>query len=404
MSTKKIRVAHIITKLELGGAQQNTLYTIEHLPRDKYEVILISGCGGILDEEAKKIPQTKVYFVPELVREISPFYDFVAFLRLLRLLRLLRPDIIHTHSSKAGILARWASCFCNLINHFTISPFHHFTIIIHTFHGFGFNSYLKFPLKEIFIFLEQITALISTKLIAVSEENIKKGTGYFIGNKNKYVLIRSGIKIDQFKEGSRPLRAELLEKMRKEFRIQPEEKVVTMITPFKPQKAPLDFVRTAKYVKEKTPNVKFLLVGDGELRENLESVICNLQLSGSVLLPGWRRDIPEILAITDIFVLTSLWEGLPRTILEAMSSGKPVVATAVDGNREIVKNGITGFLVPPKEPQKIAEKVIFLLANQEIARKMGNEGKKIINTSFDIDCMVNQLDQLYNSLSVRIRK
>jgi len=390
---KKIKVAHIITKLELGGAQQNTLYTVEHLPRDKYEVILISGCGGILDEEAKKIPQTKVYFIPELIREVNPFYDFLAFWRLFRLLRLLRPDIAHTHSSKAGIFGRWAAWLCNLEFRIKNSEFR--TKINHTFHGFGFNPYQKFPIREFFIFLEQFTALISTKLIAVSEENIKKGIGYFIGNKDKYVLIRSGIKIDQFRS-SAPLR--VLPEKKKELGIQPEEKVVTMIAPFKPQKAPLDFVRMAKYVKEKVPNVKFLLVGDGELRNNLEFGIRNLELKNEIILPGWRRDIPEILAITDIFVLTSLWEGLPRTILEAMASGKPVVATAVDGNREIVQDGLTGFLVSPKEPEKMAEKVIFLLRNPDLRKKMEEEGKKIIDTSFDIDHMVIQLDQLYQNL------
>lgn len=392
---KKIKIVHIITKLELGGAQQNTLYTVEHLPRDKYEVILISGCGGILDEEAKKIPQTKIYFVPELVREVNPISDFLAFLRLLRLLRLLRPHIVHTHSSKAGILGRWAVWFNNLISHFTFHISHSIKII-HTFHGFGFNPYQKWLTRKFFILAEQLTTKITDKLIAVSEENIKKGINYSIGSKEKYVLIRSGIKINQFVE----VRINPDEK-KKELNIQPEEKVVTMIAPFKPQKAPLDFVEVAKLVTsyrlQVTSKVKFLLVGDGELRKSLESRVKSLGLKDKVLFLGWRKDIPEILAITDIFVLTSLWEGLPRTIIEAMSSGKPVVATAVDGNREIVKNGITGFLVPPKEPQKIAEKVIFLLTNQGIAQKMGDEGRKIINTSFDIDHMVNQLDQLYQS-------
>mgnify|MGYP001099214476 CR=1 FL=1 len=233
---RKIRVAHIITKLELGGAQQNTLYTIEHLPRDKYEVILISGCGGILDEEAKTIPDIKLYFIPSLVREVNPFCDLCAFFALWRILRLLRPHIVHTHSSKAGILGRWAAWF----SRYPISDIR-YPIIIHTFHGFGFNPYQKFSIKEIFIFLEQITALISTKLIAVSEENIRKGTGYFIGSKEKYVLIRSGIKIAQYENVQVDP-----EKKKRELGIEPEEKVVTMVSPFKPQKAPFDFVQMAK--------------------------------------------------------------------------------------------------------------------------------------------------------------
>ncbi|HCJ66686.1 MAG TPA: hypothetical protein DHV62_04995 [Elusimicrobia bacterium] len=389
---KKIKVAHIITKLELGGAQQNTLYTVEHLPRDKYEVILISGCGGILEEEAKKIPNTKVYFLPSLIREVNPICDLRAFFAIWRILCFERPDIVHTHSSKAGILARWAAWFARYS-----LPATRYPKIIHTFHGFGFNLYQKWLTMKFFIFLEYITAKITDKLVAVSEENIKTGLENKIGTTEKYILIRSGIKISHFVE----VRINPEEK-KKELGIQPNNLVVTTIAPFKPQKDLSTFIEMAKIVIQSPSNLitkspVFLIVGDGELRNNLQSAICNLQLEKEVILTGWRRDIPEIMRITDIFVLTGLWEGLPRTILEAMVSERPVVATAVDGNREIVKDGVTGFLVPPKEPQKMAEKVIFLLTNREIAKKMGGEGKKIIDTSFDIDQMVNQLDSLYQS-------
>ncbi len=389
---KKIKIAHIITKLELGGAQQNTLYTAEHLPRDRYEVFLISGCGGILDEEAKIIPDTKIYFIPWLVREINPIYDFLALLRLLRLIRLLRPEIIHTHSSKAGILGRWAAYLYN--SELKITKYRPQPIkIIHTFHGFGFNPYQKWINRKFLILIEYFTAKFTDKLIAVSEDNIKTGLGNKIGTREKYILIHSGIKISRYKD----IRTDL-ERTKREFDLQLEEKVVTMIAPFKTQKAPLDFIRVAKYVKEKLPSVKFILVGDGELRTNLQSAIGNRQLEKDIILLGWQRNIPEIMQITDIFVLTSLWEGLPRTILEAMASGKPVVATAVDGNREIVKDGITGFLVPPKEPKMIAEKIVFLLNNSELRKKMGEEGRKTINDSFDIDQMVAQLNQLYQDI------
>jgi len=326
-NNKKIKIAHIITMLELGGAQQNTLYTIEHLSKEKFSCLLISGTGGILYEEAKKL-QVKTCWIRYLIRPIRHLYDLLAFFSIYRVLLKEKPDVVHTHSSKAGILGRWAA-------HFSGVPF-----IIHTFHGFGFNDYQNSVLHKLFVWIEFLTAKITDKLIAVSEENMKTALKKDIGLVSQYELIRSGIKISQFKN----VDISRLAAKKNELKIKPEEKVITTIGPFKTQKNIVDFVKAAKLVSQTVPDTRFIIIGDGPRRtiNDLQSSVERLGLKERVIFTGWRKDIPELLAMSDIFVLTSLWEGLPRSIVEAMVSAKPVVAYAVDGVKEIVNDGVTG--------------------------------------------------------------
>lgn len=372
----KIKVAHIITLLELGGAQENTLYTCEHLDRNKFDVVLICGKGGILDDKTKNI---KTYFVKELIREICPLYDMIAFIKIYRILKKEKPDIVHTHSSKAGILGRWAAWFAGTIK------------IIHTFHGFGFNDEQNYFIRIIYILAEQLTAKITDKLVAVSYENISKGLKNKIGNELQYTMIRSGIKLQDYQINID------VEKKKKEFGIT-NESVVGMIACFKKQKAPLDFIKTAKSVCAEKSDVKFMLVGDGILRKQIESEIKKLNLEKNVILTGWRKDSNKIIKIFDVFVLTSLWEGLPRVIVEAMAAGIPVVATYIDGTKEIVQEGLTGFVVNPHETEKTAERILRLLNNADLRKKFSEEAKKRMQ-EFDIDLMVSQQEKLYLSLT-----
>nr|NIQ17782.1 glycosyltransferase [Candidatus Aenigmarchaeota archaeon] len=323
----KIRVAHIITMLELGGAQQNTIYTVEHLDRDRYEPILISGPGGILDREVGNNPRIRCFFIRHLVRPISPLRDTLALISLYRLLKSKEVGLVHTHSSKAGILGRWAAHFARVPR------------IMHTYHGFGFNDYQNWWVRKLLIWLERVTARVTDKLVAVSGENIKKGLANGIGEEQQYTVIHSGIKNRAFSE----INIDIDEK-RREIGVEKNESVIGMIACFKPQKAPLNFIRLAERVCSIYSRARFVLVGDGELRPKIEKLIAELNLEKQVILTGWRRDIPQLIHIFDVLVLTSIWEGLPRVFLEAWACGKPVVATNVDGAREAIIDGKNGFL------------------------------------------------------------
>lgn len=379
-----IKVVHIITKLELGGAQQNTLHTVSHLDKERFIPILITGSEGLLVDDAKKLG-IEAYFLPSLVREINPVKDITALLDIRRLLLSIKrssqsPIIVHTHSSKAGIIGRWAAYLSGI------------PVIIHTFHGYGFNDYQSLLKKGLFIFLERLTARITTKFIAVSKNNIEKGINAGIFKYDDVELIRSGIDIGEFKDVA-------IDKAKKkqELEIEPDKPLVGMIACFKPQKAPLDFIKAAHIVHQKMPDVRFIVAGDGELRPAMEELINSLGMKDKIKLLGFRRDIPEIMKCLDVFVLTSLWEGLPRVILQAMAAGVPVVATAVDGSSEVVRNGINGFLVKPGDVEGIAEKIIDILQRLQDLKFQISDFKSILD-EFDIDLMVRQQEKLYEEL------
>jgi len=380
---RKYKVAAIITKLELGGAQEIVIYITENLSRDRYSPILISGCGGILDGEVKNNPKIKPFFIPELIREVNPIKDAITLMKIWRFLKSERVDLVHTHSSKAGILGRWAAHFAGVPH------------IFHTYHGFGFNEYQKWWIRKAFIWLERVTARITDRLIVVSSENVKKGMANRIGKEGQYEVIHCATNIKAFSE----IKIDFDQKKR-EFGIDPESPVVAMIACFKPQKAPQDFIFLAHRVSQVLPSTRFLLVGDGELRSKVEELIGRFKLKGKVILTGWRRDVPEIMQIIDVLVLTSLWEGLPIVFAEAMASGKPVVATAVDGAKEAIIEGVNGFLVEPHNIEKFAERIIRLIKDRNLAQKMGSEGRKMVYPTFDFAHMLKRIEALYEKSTI----
>ncbi len=373
-------VCHIITKLELGGAQQNTLFTVSHLDASRFQAVLITGEPGMLDQEARALPGVTVYQVPALVRPLRPWSDLRALASLTVLLLKLKPMIVHTHSSKAGILGRLAAWMARV------------PIIIHSIHGFGLTPYQHPLLRSLLLTMERVAAHVTTQFFAVSEANRQQGVSLGLFPADRCTVIRSGVDLAALRQIRVDVRAK-----KQELGLEPERPVVGMIAPFKPQKAPLDFVRMAELVHHARPDVQFLLVGDGELREAIEAECARLGLSSMVRLAGWRRDIPEILRCLDVFVLTSLWEGLPRVYLEALASGIPVVGTRVDGAPEVVKDGITGFLVEPGDVQALAERVLYLLARPDEARRMGRNGQALPQ-EFDIDEMVRRQECEYGRL------
>ncbi|MEW6542980.1 MAG: glycosyltransferase family 4 protein [Nitrospirota bacterium] len=373
-------VAHILTKLELGGAQQNTLFTVAHLDRARFRPILIAGEPGLLDEEARSLAGVEFHQVPSLVRQINPLLDLRALLALTRLLRRLRPTIVHTHSSKAGILGRWAAKLAGV------------PIIVHTIHGFGFPSSRHPLLRRTLIAAERAAARVTTRFFSVSEANRRQGIELGLFPPDRCTVVRSGVDL----EAIRRTRVDRDGK-RRALGLDPTRPVVGMVAPFKPQKAPRDFVRVAAAVHRARPDAQFILVGDGELRGVVEGEIERLGLSGVVRLLGWRRDVPELMRCLDLFVLTSLWEGLPRVYLEALVSGVPVVGTRVDGAEEVIRDGVNGYLVRPGDTDGIAGSVLRLLADPARAGLMGLQGQSL-SPEFDIREMVRRQEQEYGRL------
>ena len=321
-SNGPVAVAHIITKLELGGAQQNTLFTVSHLDTRRFRPILITGEPGVLDEDARSLTTLEFHRVPTLVRPIRPWGDLLALIELTRLLRRLAPAIVHTHSSKAGILGRLAACLAGI------------PLIVHTIHGYGFTPAQSPPARSALIAMERMVSRFTTRFIAVSEATRRQGIDLGLFSPERCTVIRSGIDLRMFRHTQIDV-----EKKRRELGLMPDSPVIGMIAPLKPQKAPLDYVRLAASIHRVRPDAQFLLIGDGPLRADVEAAVRQQGLGTGFRLLGWRRDIAEILRSLDVFVLTSRWEGLPRVYLEALSSGVPVVGTNVDGAAEVVHDG-----------------------------------------------------------------
>lgn len=382
--TERVTVAHLITKLELGGAQQNTLFTVAHLNQARFRPILIAGGGGLLDQEAKALAGVEFYQVPTLIRQICLWRDFRALLALARLLKELKPVIVHTHSSKAGILGRWAARLAGV------------PIIIHSIHGFGVTPAQPRLIRLGLLALERWTGRFTTRFFAVSEATRRLGIEWNLFTADRCTVIRSGVDLEAIRKTSVDIRAKKIE-----LGLDPAQAVVGMIAPMKPQKAPLDFVRLAALVHRARPEARFVFVGDGELREAMEAEVQRYGLRQVLHLVGWRRDIAEILRCLDVFVLTSRWEGLPRVYLEALASGVPVVGTNVDGASEVVHDGVNGYLVEPGAVQAMAEKVLHLLAHPEEAKRMGRQGVSL-PVEFDIGTMVSRQEDEYERLAATV--
>jgi glycosyltransferase involved in cell wall biosynthesis len=380
-------ICHIITKLEMGGAQKITLRTVAHLDRSKFHPILIVG-GEVaeLDADAIRISGAELYRVRSLVRAIRPLQDIKALFSLTRLLRRIRPVIVHTHSSKAGILGRWAARLAGV------------SVIVHSVHGFGFTPTQHPILKRFLILLERWASGFTQWVFTDSEANRQQGIalGLFTGDQS--AMLPPGIDLHAI----RAVRIDRDDK-RRSLGLDPMRPLIGMVAPFKPQKSPLDFVRVASRVCRQRSDAHFVLVGDGELRQAVEEEIRRLGLVHSITLTGWRRDVPEIMKCLDVFLLTSEWEGLPRVYLEALSCGVPAVGTCVDGAAEVVIDGVNGFLKEPGDIEGLAGRVLWLLNHPEEAKVMGSQGMSL-SEKFDCYEVVRQQEHRYEWLLANMQK
>lgn len=375
---QRINLLYVITKLELGGAQKQLLSLIRHLDQNRYKIFLFTGWDGFLIPETQSLKGLTLKKSRYLVRPINPLKDLLALVEIRRFIKENNIDIVHTHSSKAGILGRLAARLAKT------------RVILHTVHGWSFNDYQPWFLRWFFIALERFVARFTDRIIVVSNFDKHRGLNNRIGVDGRYELIRYGIDFDEF--GLRK------KNIRNEFKINSNDLVVGMIACFKPQKSPQDFVRLASLVSKTTLPLKFILVGDGVLRKKIEKLVCKFNLQKQVILTGWRKDIPEILSTLDIFVLTSLWEGLPICVLEAMASSKPVISTNTGGIEEVIAEGKSGFLASPGDLNKMAEKLVILLKDSNLRLRMGSDAKGSLDSDFNSAHMIMHSQNLYDRL------
>ncbi len=367
--TRRPRVAHVITRLIVGGAQENTLASVvEHRRRGRFASDLI--LGPTLGPEGSLVSEARTCGV-------NPLMDAIALLSLVRVFRRGQYDVVHTHSSKAGILARLAARIARV------------PVVVHTVHGWGFNDRQRPLVRNAYVSLERWWARFTDALITVTPRDAERGLSIGIGQPGLYTTIRSGIDIARF-GASRQRR----EAVRAELGLAKSDRVVISVMRLTPQKAPLDLIDAVARLVRDVPDARVVIVGDGPLRNAVETRRRELGLGKRLILTGIRRDVPELLSAADVLALSSLWEGLPRVIPQAMAAGLPVVATAIDGSAEAIVHGETGILVPPRDPAALGAALAALLRDPERARAMGEAGRARV-VEFDMYRMVDAIEALY---------
>lgn len=379
----KVRVLQAITRLIVGGAQELAMFTAASLDPARYETGMLSGPqtgpeGEIISEvRSRGIPLT---ILPELVREVNPVKDLLALVKLTRFMRQGRYHVVHTHSSKAGILGRVAARLAGI------------PVVVHTVHGWGFYDGQHPAMRALYIALEKLADRCCDRLVVVSRLNADKGLAVGISRPEKYVTIHASIDVDRYAHPTTDPAA-----VRAALGIPAGVPVVGTVGRLSPQKAPLDWMQAAAVVAQAIPEARFVYVGDGPLRPQVESLVAELGLADRVILAGLRRDVPDLLGILDVFALSSRWEGLPLVIPQAMAAGVPVVCTRVDGTEEAIADGVTGLLVPPAQPRALGESIVSLLQDPARARHIALAGRRRAE-DFDVREMVSATDRLYREL------
>jgi glycosyltransferase involved in cell wall biosynthesis len=379
-----IRVVHVITRLIVGGAQENTLLSCARIDRDRFPSTIVVGPqtgseGALFDEaRAESVP---VVIEPTLVRELHPLYDPIVVARLVAHFRRLRADIVHTHTAKAGIVGRIAARLAG-VRH-----------VVHTVHGWPFSSHRSGPARTFYVWADRVCAPLTDKMVVVADQDRREGLAYGIGRPDQYMLVRSGIEIERYAAGRLTREA-----TRHALGFGADDFVFGYVGRLSPQKSPLDLVAAFAPVARAHPQARLLVVGDGPLRADFEAALERLGVRERVLLLGVRRDVPALLGACDAFVLSSIYEGLPRVVPQAMALALPVVATACNGTPEAVWEGETGFLTPPGDPAAMSRGMMQLIADPARARAMGAAGARRV-TEFSAAHMVAQLAALYAELT-----
>jgi len=379
---RRTRVVRIIARLNIGGpAIHVILLTAKLRTISGYETVLVKGTEGAGEGDmldlAADFGVTPV-LVPSLGREIRWWDDLVAFWKILRLIRRERPDIVHTHTAKAGLLGRAAAWLAGV------------PLIVHTFHGHVFRGYFAPARTRIFIEIERWLARRTHRLVAVSERVRREILALGIGTADRFAVIPLGLDLQRFVEcdpSRGALRAEL-----GLGRTVPLVGIVARLVPIKRHDIFLDAVAE---VARQHPASRFLIVGDGECRGILESRVDALGLQDRVSFLGWRRDLERIYADLDVAVLTSDNEGSPVSLIEAMASGVAVVGPSVGGVPDVIDAGTTGILVPAGDAAAFADAIATLLTDPERRRKMGAAARERALRLYGVDRLVGDIVALY---------
>lgn len=375
------RVLHVITRLDRGGSAENTLLCAAHL-RAYETVVAVGPTQGERSPTEALARQQGVEFVevPQLVRPLRPVADLRALWQLWRLMRRGRYDLVHTHTSKAGLLGRVAAYLARV------------PCRVHTAHGHVFYGYHGPALSRLFVWLERWAAWITHRLIALTPAERADQLRFGVGSPAKFSVIHSGVDFAPFLRP--PADREVT---RRVLGLGLDGVVVGTLGRLTPIKGQADLLRAFALVRPQVPEAWLLVVGDGEEGLGLAALARELGVAGRVVFAGWREEVPDLLRAMDLFVLPSLNEGMGKALVEAMFVGLPVVATRVGGVPDLVGEGRSGLLVAPGQPEALAAAILELAADPRRRRDLGARAAQVAR-EYSVESMIEKLDRLYQSL------
>ncbi len=381
-NTRKIKIAQVITRMDWGGSPDVLRIICQNFDPEIYDLWIFIGRTKHPTDKTRLFLDAfkeRITFIAELRREVNLWKDWQAFWKLFGKFKQERFDIVHTHTAKAGALGRLAAKMAGI------------PVIIHTPHGHNFYGYFNGFISRVIILIEKVLAVFTDRLIALTELEKQDYLKFRVADEQKTVLVYIGLELDKFLANN-------ANKVKGSFSINNREKVVGYVGRLDPIKGAQFFVEAARLCLQKNTALKFILVGEGILRKELEVKVTLWGLNDKIVFTGWRDDIPDIMSILDILVLPSLNEAVGIVLIEAQSLGVPVVASNVGGIAEIIKDKQTGILVEPADPQAIAEAVKELLDNPQKMLAMSDAAKNRVKDRFKAENMVQATLNIYQDV------
>ncbi|MGH7803387.1 MAG: glycosyltransferase family 4 protein [Candidatus Binatia bacterium] len=379
--TRPLKILNLVARLNIGGPAVHVTLVTARMGAPAYESVLVSGSiaagEGDMSDYARERGVEPV-IVPELGRELHPLRDVITLWKLYRYMRRFRPDVVHTYTAKAGAVGRLAAKLAGV------------PVVVHTFHGHVFRGYFDRFRTSLFIGIERMAARWSDVIITLSPELRRELVEiYRIAPADRVVVLPNGLDLEALARTPRRHGA-----FRRELGIPAEAPLVGIIGRLVPVKNHALFLEAAARVRRERPDAHFVVVGDGELREELEARIPALRLRDHVTIVGWRRNLSTIYSDLDVLVLTSVNEGTPLTVIEALTAGVPVVATAVGGVPDLLEHGRLGRLVPPGDATAVAAAIVDTLREPTEPSPI----RATIAERYGIDRLVRDLDRLYRRI------
>ncbi|MGN6568628.1 MAG: glycosyltransferase [Flavipsychrobacter sp.] len=390
------RVLRILNRLIIGGPAINATYLTRYMAPD-FETMLVIGGKDDHEQDADHLTGTldiNPVVIPEMKRSLNPVSDGQAFQKVKALIKEFKPDIVHTHAAKSGVIGRMAADACNV------------PVIVHTFHGHVFHSYFNKWTTKTFVQIERYLAKRSSGIIAISEKQKEElANVYKICREEKITIIPLGLDLDKFQKDQ----AEKRISFRAKYNIQPDEIAIGIIGRIVPVKNHSLFVAAAKRALEQTKQrLKFVIIGDGDMREQMETEFAaagisyayqpNSNNNATAICTSWLTDMDVVLAGLDIVALTSHNEGTPVSLIEAQAAARPVVSTNVGGVGDVVLNNECGFITKPGDAEEFANALLKLIASKELREQFGIAGRQFVQGKYSYQRLVSDMSAYYYGL------